>query len=538
LLASCGGTSDGDTRDANTGSSDKVKPIITLNGDNLIVIEVGDSFKEPGASAIDNVDGVIPVTVSGSVDNTTVGTYPLKYFAKDKAGNEATKLRHVIVDPVTIVHQVSNVADFRDALINAANNHTSDIILLQKGVYKTTQDSQGTFRFSDSEKYNLTIMPASGLNREDVVLDGDFQDLVLSYNSSSSIDSTPYTTLRVESITIKNGINKNTSNGAGVYSSRKLHLKNCHIINNKNIANSGAGAGVHVRQNAIIEDSLINNNKAYSSAGVSIVGFAEVINTTISGNESSWVGGGITAGSLFIKNSTVSYNKAKTQVGGLSGRLTTVCENTTISYNQSNAMAAMSGGSNTILKNCIIRGNKNNLSKTSVVSLSLSYIVNTIFVENKGRLLSSTLTTMVNNTLINNDGNSHLSGRIINNIFDTGINFTGNSKLYNNYIDPHLLTNHDQGNRVVIRRNNIQPSDGLLALDTNLTPAINSVLINNGLNIQAKGFKEIFPENEKLFNKSQNGLLYKTISKDLQKDYQGKNRIVGGTIDIGANEKQ
>jgi len=40
------------------------------------------------------------------------------------------------------------------------------------------------------------------------------------------------------------------------------------------------------------------------------------------------------------------------------------------------------------------------------------------------------------------------------------------------------------------------------------------------------------------FRSSDDETMYDRIVKMLQKDYQGKNRIVGGTIDIGANEKQ
>ena len=45
---------------------DTTPPVITLNGGTIITIECGiDGYAEPGASATDNCDGTVPVTVGG-----------------------------------------------------------------------------------------------------------------------------------------------------------------------------------------------------------------------------------------------------------------------------------------------------------------------------------------------------------------------------------------------------------------------------------------------------------------------------------------
>jgi hypothetical protein len=76
---------------------DVVPPVITLNGDNPMVVGVGSTFVDPGATAVDNVDGSIPVSVSGTVDTSTPGTYTLTYTAEDSSTNVATATRTVIV---------------------------------------------------------------------------------------------------------------------------------------------------------------------------------------------------------------------------------------------------------------------------------------------------------------------------------------------------------------------------------------------------------------------------------------------------------
>ena len=78
---------------------DTVKPVITLLGKKTITISVDDEFKDPGATAMDNIDGNITkkIKIDENVDNTTAGTYTVKYSVKDKAGNKAVAVRKVLV---------------------------------------------------------------------------------------------------------------------------------------------------------------------------------------------------------------------------------------------------------------------------------------------------------------------------------------------------------------------------------------------------------------------------------------------------------
>ena len=80
---------------------DVTKPVITLKGDNPMELIQGTAYSEPGATATDDVDGKVTVTITGSVDKDTVGTYTLTYTAKDSAGNTAVSTRTVKVSPDT-----------------------------------------------------------------------------------------------------------------------------------------------------------------------------------------------------------------------------------------------------------------------------------------------------------------------------------------------------------------------------------------------------------------------------------------------------
>ncbi len=74
-------------------------PVITILGENDIMLEVGDSYKDQGASAIDDTDGDVTsrIQVSGSVNTQVPGIYKIIYRVADAAGNESEACRIVKV---------------------------------------------------------------------------------------------------------------------------------------------------------------------------------------------------------------------------------------------------------------------------------------------------------------------------------------------------------------------------------------------------------------------------------------------------------
>ncbi|MBL4869067.1 MAG: BspA family leucine-rich repeat surface protein [Pseudomonadales bacterium] len=76
---------------------DTTPPVITLNGDSSITVIQSDSYIEQGAIAIDDRDGLVDVTETGSVDTGTVGDYTITYAAIDNAENKSDLTRTVNV---------------------------------------------------------------------------------------------------------------------------------------------------------------------------------------------------------------------------------------------------------------------------------------------------------------------------------------------------------------------------------------------------------------------------------------------------------
>lgn len=77
-------------------------PVITLKGNEQIVVSLNSNYEEPGVEKItDNIDGNIDVNKvtidSSNVNTSKVGTYKITYTIRDKAYNKTVITRKVIV---------------------------------------------------------------------------------------------------------------------------------------------------------------------------------------------------------------------------------------------------------------------------------------------------------------------------------------------------------------------------------------------------------------------------------------------------------
>jgi VCBS repeat-containing protein len=85
------------------GPGDITPPTITLVGDTSISLAVGDLFEDPGATAMDDIDGDLTdsLLVDNPVNTALVGTYTVTYTVADRAGNVSEVPRTVRVTAVT-----------------------------------------------------------------------------------------------------------------------------------------------------------------------------------------------------------------------------------------------------------------------------------------------------------------------------------------------------------------------------------------------------------------------------------------------------
>ena len=164
--------------------ADTIAPEITLNGSNPMSVDLGSTFSDPGATAMDNVDGNISanIVVTGSVDTSKSGTYEVKYNVTDAAGNPAAEvIRTVTVAADTVAPTLTLLGHnplsiwqndpFEDPGATATDNVDGDItanIVVTGSVNNTVADTYTlTYTVSDAAG-NETV------KTRDVIVSRDF----------------------------------------------------------------------------------------------------------------------------------------------------------------------------------------------------------------------------------------------------------------------------------------------------------------------------------------------------------------------------
>lgn len=112
--------------------ADTVKPVITLKGNEIMTLKLKETFKDPGATAKDDVDGdltskiKVEIKQAGKVvekiDTSKEGTYIITYAVADASGNVGTKTRTVKVG------SSSNGGNTVDNTTNTVNNTVNNTV--------------------------------------------------------------------------------------------------------------------------------------------------------------------------------------------------------------------------------------------------------------------------------------------------------------------------------------------------------------------------------------------------------------------------
>lgn len=111
---------------------DQDVPLITLIGNATINLTLGDEFTDPGATALDEVDGDLTanIVVGGdTVDTDVEGTYIITYDVTDAQGNEAIQVeRTVIVTAISCTAETEGSLSASDLNLTFLNDPTTSVI--------------------------------------------------------------------------------------------------------------------------------------------------------------------------------------------------------------------------------------------------------------------------------------------------------------------------------------------------------------------------------------------------------------------------
>ncbi len=110
----------------NESITDTLPPEITLLDSASLILFKDEEYFELGATATDNIDGNLNVTINGSVDSSKLGVYVITYLATDSAGNSTVIARAISV--------VELPADTENPIITL--NGPPEITLIQGDVYE------------------------------------------------------------------------------------------------------------------------------------------------------------------------------------------------------------------------------------------------------------------------------------------------------------------------------------------------------------------------------------------------------------------
>ena len=141
---------------------DTTAPVMSLNGQSILTLEVGSKYEELGATALDIVDGNVSVEINGLVDMNKVGTYTLTYKSKDSSGNSSTLIRAINIQDTTAplvtlngeaeitlegganyVELGASATDLSDNLVVSINGEVNNLVLGQYLIKYNAFDNVG-----------------------------------------------------------------------------------------------------------------------------------------------------------------------------------------------------------------------------------------------------------------------------------------------------------------------------------------------------------------------------------------------------------
>jgi len=198
---------------------DTIFPVITLNGESYIQLTQTQTYQELGATATDNIDGNLEVTIDGEVNTTQSGVYTIIYSAIDSSGNVATIERTVKIIgdsdiPVSLYIQEDNIsirsdgeatvqvlANFKDGSYGYLDNglitfetNNSSVAVVDSGIVTPIAQGVATIKasYQTLTSNGVTVNIVTALNYRSLItnsLADQYQYLIPSDASVESYDS-------------------------------------------------------------------------------------------------------------------------------------------------------------------------------------------------------------------------------------------------------------------------------------------------------------------------------------------------------------
>ncbi len=149
-----------------TAEVDLIPPVVTLKGDNPLKISLGVEFTDPGATALDNVDGDVSDSIksSNNVNTMQAGSYKVTYTVQDAMQNEATAERTVTVEECILLEDFEIGPSYQSAFGELFGTGISDSV----GYWRAWTDDISTEWDPDPDStdsaFEYIVVPDVGYN--------------------------------------------------------------------------------------------------------------------------------------------------------------------------------------------------------------------------------------------------------------------------------------------------------------------------------------------------------------------------------------
>ena len=174
--------------------SDTTSPIITIQGNNPMILNLNDSFTDPGATATDNNDLTVTVTSTGTVNTSTPGTYTITYSATDTSGNNSTATRTVsVIDnigpTINIIGDNPLILQLNDTFVDPGATATDDFSVPDNN--EIPNEEGEAFEPTEGGSSNITVFATGTVN---TALPGTY---TRTYTATDSLNNTSTATRTV-----------------------------------------------------------------------------------------------------------------------------------------------------------------------------------------------------------------------------------------------------------------------------------------------------------------------------------------------------
>ena len=179
---------------------DVTAPVIVLNGAATVILTVGGTYTDAGATATDNVDDNLALTAliaaAGTVDTNTAGTYTITYNVSDAANNAAAPVtRTVVIQPAlaltagpTLTNSNTVTADGNYATIGDTLTLAFSVNLPLASVPSVTIAGQGAAVTSTGNSYTATYSVVAAQVTDGARVSYDIGTMTAADNADNRLD--------------------------------------------------------------------------------------------------------------------------------------------------------------------------------------------------------------------------------------------------------------------------------------------------------------------------------------------------------------